>query len=105
MLNALQADAKSVDLRGLEVYFFEGASRVLELLEEEEVLGEGLCEVRVLPAGEVSSLIVCVVYGYKGGKGGRKRADGNYYRRLRNERRRLRIMQGMHGVVLVEGSF
>lgn len=33
-----------MDLRGQEVYFFEGAARVLELLEEEEV-GDGLCEV------------------------------------------------------------
>lgn len=46
VLNALQADAKSVDLRGLEVYFFEGAARVLELLEE-ELLGDVLCEVCV----------------------------------------------------------
>ncbi|KAL8683589.1 MAG: hypothetical protein Q9186_000501 [Xanthomendoza sp. 1 TL-2023] len=45
VLNALRADAKSVDMRGLEVYFYEGASRVLELLEEEEV-GEGVAEKR-----------------------------------------------------------
>ncbi len=38
-----------MDLRGQEVYFFEGAARVLELLEEEEV-GDGLCEVGFLLA-------------------------------------------------------
>lgn len=39
VLNALKADPKTVDLRSLEVHFFQGAARILELLEE-EVVGE-----------------------------------------------------------------
>ena len=48
VLNALKADAKSVDVRGLDVYFFEGGSRILELLEEEQV-GDILSEVCFSP--------------------------------------------------------
>ncbi|KAI4115547.1 MAG: hypothetical protein LQ338_007840 [Usnochroma carphineum] len=44
VLNALKADPRTVDLRGLEVNFYEGAARVLEVLEEEEV-GDVLVEV------------------------------------------------------------
>lgn len=45
MLNALKADAKTVDLRGLAGHFYELAGRVLELFEEEEIV-DVLCEVR-----------------------------------------------------------
>ena len=73
MLNALKADAKSVDLRGQEVYFFEGAARVLELLEEEEV-GDGLCEVG----------FACCFFGggpMDLGRGEGKGREGGYLRR------------------------
>ena len=68
VLNALKADAKSVDLRALDVYFFEGASRVLELLEEEGV-GDVVSEV-----GCVFSLVLVWLRG-KEGEGGKEGAD------------------------------
>lgn len=36
VLNALRADPRTVDLRGLERGWYEGAGRVLEVLEDEE---------------------------------------------------------------------
>ncbi|MCJ1312177.1 DNA replication protein [Agyrium rufum] len=36
VLNALKADPKTVDLRAQEVYFYEGAAGVLELMEGDE---------------------------------------------------------------------
>ena len=45
VLNALKADAKTVDLRGLAAHFYELATRVLELFEEEEIV-DVLTEVR-----------------------------------------------------------
>lgn len=47
VLNALKADPKTVDLRGLAGHFYELAIRVLELFEEEEIV-DVLSEVRDL---------------------------------------------------------
>ncbi|KAL8997326.1 MAG: hypothetical protein Q9169_003360 [Polycauliona sp. 2 TL-2023] len=69
VLNALKADAKSVDLRGLEVYFFEGASRVLELLEDEGV-GEGVCEAFKTRAAEIADHARNARGGTSSGEGG-----------------------------------
>ncbi|KAL8905553.1 MAG: hypothetical protein Q9171_006620 [Xanthocarpia ochracea] len=69
VLNALKADAKSVDLRGLEVYFFEGASRILELLEEEEV-GDVLSEAFKKRAAEIADHARNARGGTSSGEGG-----------------------------------
>ncbi|MCJ1424188.1 DNA replication protein [Sticta canariensis] len=45
VLNALKADARTVDLRGLAAHFYGLAARVLDLFEEEEVV-DVLSEVR-----------------------------------------------------------
>lgn len=45
VLNALKADAKTVDLRSLAGHYYELAARVLELFEEEEIV-DVLCDVR-----------------------------------------------------------
>lgn len=45
VLNALKADARTVDLRALAAHFYELAARVLDLFEEEEVV-DVLSEVR-----------------------------------------------------------
>ena len=47
VLNALKADAKTVDLRAQAAHFYELAARVLELFEEEEIV-DVLSEVRFL---------------------------------------------------------
>ncbi|KAL8850783.1 MAG: hypothetical protein Q9221_004281 [Calogaya cf. arnoldii] len=73
VLNALRADAKSVDLRGLEVYFFEGASRVLELLEEEGV-GDVLCEAFKKRAAEIADHA-------RNARGGTSSGDGGEFLR------------------------
>ncbi len=44
MLNALKADARTVDLRALAGWFYGGVARVLELFEEEEI-GDLVAEV------------------------------------------------------------
>ncbi|KAI4089782.1 MAG: hypothetical protein LQ344_005147 [Seirophora lacunosa] len=70
VLNALKADARTVDLRGLEVGFYEGASRVLELLEDTEdevgTVVEGAFKVR---AAAVADFARGVVRGGVGGEG------------------------------------
>lgn len=38
VVNALKADARSVDLRGLSMHFYGGAGRVMELFEDEGVV-------------------------------------------------------------------
>lgn len=38
VLNALKADAKTVDLRALASHFYELAARVLDLFEEDEIV-------------------------------------------------------------------
>jgi len=63
VLNALQADPKTVDLRGKAVHFYELAARVLELFEEEEVVDVLL---------EVSELVVVVEGAELGGLRGRE---------------------------------
>lgn len=45
VLNALKADARTVDLRALAAHFYGLAARVLDLFEEEEVV-DVLSEVR-----------------------------------------------------------
>lgn len=47
VLNALKADARTVDLRALAAHFYGLAARVLDLFEEEEVV-DVLSEVRGL---------------------------------------------------------
>lgn len=47
VLNALKADAKTVDLRSLAGHYYELAAMVLEMFEEEEIV-DLLCEVRYL---------------------------------------------------------
>ncbi|KAL8838265.1 MAG: hypothetical protein Q9176_005194 [Flavoplaca citrina] len=69
VLNALKADAKSVDLRALEVYFFEGASRVLELLEEEGV-GDVVSEAFKKRAAEIADHARNARGGTSSGEGG-----------------------------------
>ncbi|KAL8765875.1 MAG: hypothetical protein Q9209_007176 [Squamulea sp. 1 TL-2023] len=69
VLNALKADAKSVDLRGLEVWFFEGAARVLELLEEEEV-GDVVSEAFKKRAAEIADHARNARGGMSSGEGG-----------------------------------
>lgn len=55
VLNALKADPRTVDLRGLEVNFYEGAARVLELLEdEEEGVGDVVSEAFKVRAAEIA---------------------------------------------------
>jgi GINS complex subunit 3 len=44
VLNALKADARTVDLRALAGWFYGGVARVLELFEEEEI-GDLVAEV------------------------------------------------------------
>ncbi|KAL8725374.1 MAG: hypothetical protein Q9166_007390 [cf. Caloplaca sp. 2 TL-2023] len=68
VLNALKADAKSVDLRSLEVFFYEGASRILELLEEEGV-GDVLCEAFKKRAAEIADHARNARGGAGGGEG------------------------------------
>lgn len=45
VLNALKADARTVDLRALAAHFYGLAARILDLFEEEEVV-DVLSEVR-----------------------------------------------------------
>lgn len=47
VLNALKADARTVDLRTLAAHFYELAARVLDLFEEEEIV-DVLSEVRCI---------------------------------------------------------
>ncbi|KAL8763265.1 MAG: hypothetical protein Q9184_000905 [Pyrenodesmia sp. 2 TL-2023] len=55
VLNALKADPRTVNLRGLERGFYEGAGRVLELLEDEgEGVGECVGEAFKIRAAEIA---------------------------------------------------
>ena len=47
VLNALKADARTVDLRSLAPHFYNLGARILELFEEEEMI-EVLNDVRLL---------------------------------------------------------
>ncbi|KAL8727825.1 MAG: hypothetical protein Q9181_005569 [Wetmoreana brouardii] len=53
VLNALKADPRTVDLRALEVHFYEGAGKVLEVLEDEDV-GDVLAETFKVRAREIA---------------------------------------------------
>ncbi|MCJ1480908.1 DNA replication protein [Schaereria dolodes] len=53
VLNALKADARTVDLRSLAPHFYQLAARVLELFEEEEV-ADVLCETFKKRAAEIA---------------------------------------------------
>lgn len=49
VLNALKADARTVDLRALAAHFYQLAARILDLFEEEEIV-DVLSEVFVVAA-------------------------------------------------------
>lgn len=49
VLNALKADARTVDLRALAPHFYNLGARILELFEEEEMI-EVLSEVCFIPS-------------------------------------------------------
>ncbi|KAI4172587.1 MAG: hypothetical protein LQ343_003434 [Gyalolechia ehrenbergii] len=70
VLNALKADPRTLDLRALEQNFFQGAARILELLEEEEV-GEVVAGAFLTRAKEVADSA-----GRAGGPGGNGGAGG-----------------------------
>lgn len=57
VLNALKADARTVDLRALAPHFYNLGARILELFEEEEMI-EVLSDVRI-----PSSLAVYATWG------------------------------------------
>ncbi|KAL9022338.1 MAG: hypothetical protein Q9185_000453 [Variospora sp. 1 TL-2023] len=73
VLHALQADARTVDLRALELGFYEGASRVLELLEEDGEVDVGAvveAAFKVRAAAVADFARGVVVRGSTGGVGG-----------------------------------
>jgi len=75
-MNALKADAKSVDIRALAAHFYGLGARILELFEEEEVC-DVLMQAWRTRAAEVADHAANVGRGSgKGGGGGVGGGDG-----------------------------